>query len=188
MLVSVPSSGAGSRTAGPSGGTRVSTQRVGLTEPHGTYALLLGIRRRARLRVGALGEVSLEPGFLVYVGSAQGSGGLRARLAHHCRTPTRSHWHIDYLAAETSVLGAWFCASSGLLEHRWALAVRLIRGAVIPAAGFGSSDCACPAHLLWFARRPSAATLRRALRNVSAGSEPRYLGPKRLRSFAGVAA
>jgi Uri superfamily endonuclease len=154
----------------------------------GTYALLLGVERHARVRIGALGEMDLEPGALVYVGSARGSGGLRARLGHHCRTSTRPHWHLDYLHAETAILGAWVSTSPDLLEHRWASAVGAMRGAAIPAADFGSSDCACPAHLFWFARRPSATTLRRALSDVSADARSRYLGPRRLRSFTGMAA
>lgn len=154
----------------------------------GTYALLLGVERHARVRIGALGEMNLEPGALVYVGSARGSGGLRARLGHHCRTSTRPHWHLDYLHAETAILGAWISTSPDLLEHRWASAVGAMRGATIPAADFGSSDCSCPAHLFWFARRPSATTLRRALSDVSADARPRYLGPKRLRCFAEMTA
>jgi Uri superfamily endonuclease len=158
-----------------------------LSDPLGTYALLLGARRHVGLRVGALGEVRIAPGFLVYVGSARGPGGLRARLAHHVRVATRPHWHLDYLRAEACVLGAWLCASPDPLEHGWARALERTRGAAIPAAGFGSSDCACPAHLFWFARRPCAATFRRALSEASGGQVPRYLSTRRLQSFARVA-
>ena len=159
-----------------------------MSDSFGTYALLLSISRQASMRVGALGNVSLDPGFFVYLGSAQGPGGLRARLRHHCRTTTRPHWHLDYIRAEASVLGAWLCASPDLLEHHWALAIQQIRGAVIPVLGLGSSDCSCPAHLVWFARRPSVAAVRRALNNISSGCPPRYVNLRRLRFFAGVAA
>jgi Uri superfamily endonuclease len=159
-----------------------------LSDPVGTYALLFCVPGHAKVRVGALGELSLEPGLIVYLGSARGPGGLRARLRHHCRTPARPHWHLDYLRAETSALGAWISTSPNRLEHRWAAAVGSIPGAAIPAVGFGSSDCACPAHLLWFARRPPAAILRRTLHDVSNGSLPRYLGPAQLRTFTGIAA
>ena len=158
-----------------------------MSDPLGTYALLCEVQHRARVRVGALGEMCLEPGLIVYVGSARGPGGLRARLGHHCRAPNRPHWHLDYLRAEAAVLGAWISTSPDRLEHRWAAAVGSMRGAAIPAAGFGSSDCTCPAHLLWFARRPAGARFRRALCGVSNGSTPRYLGPKPLSSFTGVA-
>ncbi len=160
---------------------------VDSSDPLGTYALLCDVQHHVSARVGALGEQCLDPGLVVYVGSAHGPGGLRARLAHHCRTPTRPHWHLDYLRAEISILGAWVSTSADLLEHRWAAALRSMRGAAIPAAGFGASDCTCPAHLLWFARRPSAERFRRALCAASKGCAPRYLGPKRLSSFTGIA-
>jgi Uri superfamily endonuclease len=160
---------------------------VDLSEPRGTYALLCEVPHRVSVRVGALGEMHLAPGLIVYVGSAQGPGGLRARLGHHCRLPARPHWHLDYLRAEISILGAWISPSADLLEHRWAAALASMRGAATPAAGFGASDCTCRTHLFWFARRPSAKRFRRALRITSGGSAPRYLGPKRLCSFTGIA-
>lgn len=167
---------------------RVRSQQSLAGAPLGSYALVLHIGSRDSVRAGALGRLSLEPGFLIYLGSARGSGGLRARLAHHCRVPHRPHWHIDYLRTGTSVLGAWLCVSPERLEHRWAAAVGQMRGAVSAAQGFGSSDCACPTHLLWFADLPSAATFRRALGSASFSSKPYYLGEKRLRRFAGFAA
>jgi len=47
------------------------------------------------IRVGKLGVLPLQPGFYVYVGSAHGPSGLRARLAHHLGPGSRRHWHID---------------------------------------------------------------------------------------------
>jgi Uri superfamily endonuclease len=160
---------------------------VELSDLHGTYALLCEAPHRVRVRVGALGEMRLAPGLIVYVGSAHGPGGLGARLGHHCRIPTRPHWHLDYLRSEIGILGAWISPSADLLEHRWAAALASMRGAAAPAAGFGASDCTCRTHLLWFARRPSAERFRRALCSASGGSAPRYLGPKRLSSFTGIA-
>lgn len=154
----------------------------------GTYALVLGMRRRTRLRVGALGDVLFEPGFLVYVGSAHGSGGLRARLAHHCRTAARPHWHLDHVRRRAPILGAWICSSAERLEHHWAEAVGSIPGSLVPAPGFGSSDCGCPTHLFGFARRPSLARVRRALAEASGGGRPRHLTAEQLLGFAGVGA
>jgi Uri superfamily endonuclease len=51
----------------------------------GTYALLLSSAADGVIRVGRLGDLRLQPGFYVYVGSALGPGGVRARLAHHMR-------------------------------------------------------------------------------------------------------
>jgi len=77
------------------------------TEPHykkadfgarpGTYALLLYSASDAEIRVGRLGHMRLQSGFYVYVGSALGPGGVRARVRHHLLDSPRPHWHIDYL-------------------------------------------------------------------------------------------
>ena len=63
----------------------------------GTYALLLRARSGGRIQIGRCGSLAVRPGWYVYVGSAFGPGGLRARLRHHCRLAERPHWHIDYL-------------------------------------------------------------------------------------------
>ncbi len=49
--------------------------------------------------VGRLGTVDLAHGTWVYVGSARGPGGLRARIARHQRPDKPRHWHIDHLTA-----------------------------------------------------------------------------------------
>ena len=49
----------------------------------GTYALVLSARAGGIIRIGRLGELRLQSGIYVYVGSALGPGGVRARLMHH---------------------------------------------------------------------------------------------------------
>jgi Uri superfamily endonuclease len=51
-----------------------------MTSKLGTYVIVLASRTAGRVRVGKLGTFQLRPGFYVYVGSAHGPGGLRARL------------------------------------------------------------------------------------------------------------
>lgn len=65
----------------------------------GTYALLLTTAMTmGPVRIGRQNWLTLQaPGWAVYVGSACGRGGVRARLAHHRRLAARPHWHIDYL-------------------------------------------------------------------------------------------
>ena len=46
----------------------------------GSYALLLQADRRRTVRIGWLGQLTVEPGCYVYVGSALGPGGVRARV------------------------------------------------------------------------------------------------------------
>ncbi len=74
----------------------------------GTFALVLRRTDASAPCVGRLGRLALRPGHYVYVGSAQGPGGVRARLSRHLRQATRPHWHIDYLTAAAEIR----------LEHR----------------------------------------------------------------------
>jgi Uri superfamily endonuclease len=59
--------------------------------------------------MGSLGRLQLRPGYYVYVGSAFGPGGLRARIEHHARPAVRPHWHIDYLRRYTRLEAVWYC-------------------------------------------------------------------------------
>lgn len=130
----------------------------------GTYALVLSCHVETAIQVGRLASLRLRRGFYVYVGSAFGPGGLRARMAHHSRVSGRPHWHVDYLRAHARLEEVWYCRDAEPREHQWASAVRAIRGAEMPVAGFGSSDCQCRSHLYFFNRRPSRRSLQRKLR------------------------
>jgi len=132
----------------------------------GTYALVLVSSVPAPIRVGKLGSLQLQPGFYVYVGSAHGPGGLRARLAHHLEPTGRLHWHVDYLRAHMTPLEVWFCYDRTPWECRWANCLSLQRGASMPVAGFGASDCLCGSHLFFFRTQPSRATFARRLRAI----------------------
>lgn len=124
------------------------------TTPHnlpalpGTYALLIPIPHPITVAVGRLGTLALVPGWVAYVGSAHGPGGLRARVTRHCRAEKRRHWHIDYLTQIAPVDHVWAAASPERLECAWAAALRALPGAGEPLAGFGASDCGCTTHLI----------------------------------------
>lgn len=112
----------------------------------GTYALILRSRSTATVQVGRWARIGIHPGYYVYVGSAFGPGGVRARVLRHCRKHKRRHWHVDHLSALLSPVCAWYCHASARLEHRWANAFAQMHGfTAVP--GFGCSDCACHSHL-----------------------------------------
>lgn len=135
----------------------------------GIYAIQLNLLEASTINVGRLGKRLFPAAEYIYVGSAQGSGGLKARLERHLRRePKQFHWHIDYLRdiAEVSAL-CYFTiekskASSSMhfpgallhesLECRWIQALIKLPGANPPVPGFGSSDCRleCPTHLVTF--------------------------------------
>jgi Uri superfamily endonuclease len=128
--------------------------------------LLLKLDRQKRITIGKLGTFDFPAGYYLYVGSALGPGGLRARLARHRRGSQRSsqpssrpagkklHWHIDYLLQRAQLIEVWSVASEERLECRWSEVARELSGAQVPVRGFGSSDCRCPAHLIYFSACP----------------------------------
>lgn len=138
----------------------------------GTYALVLASRSHGPIQIGRHGEMQLRPGCYVYIGSAHGPGGLRARIAHHQHAALRPRWHIDFLRARTEISSVWFRADGAKCEHEWAARVGAIRNAAVPMRRFGSSDCGCPAHLYYFGLTPPVAAFRRALGRAARGGCP----------------
>src|SRR5271165_4961287 len=106
----------------------------------GTYVLVLSSRSTDLIRIGKLGALQLQSGFYLYVGSALGPGGVRARLAHHLKLSRQPHWHIDYLRLHTRVEEVWYRLDGQRLEHVWAKRIGLAEGASVPLVGFGSTD------------------------------------------------
>jgi Uri superfamily endonuclease len=110
--------------------------------------------------IGKRGNYPVPRGWYIYVGSAFGPGGLRARCRRHLRRQRRRHWHIDYLRAAVSLKDIWFTADSMPREHHWAAIIAGLAGARAPIPRFGSSDCLCSSHLFHFSSKPSLALLR----------------------------
>jgi Uri superfamily endonuclease len=130
-----------------------------LTDAPGTYALVVRLDEPVSIIVGRLGSRSFPAGHYVYLGSALGPGGTRARLNRHLRQAAAStlHWHIDYLLRCGMMSEIWWASGSRRQECAWSVILAQI-GEVYPR-GFGSSDCRCRGHLVAF---HSAAALREA--------------------------
>ena len=141
----------------------------------GTYALVLFCSRARSLKVGRLGIFTFQPGWYVYVGSAFGPGGLRARCGRHCSRPERRRWHIDYLNTAASVKAIWFSSDSVRREHQWAELVGGFPEAGTPIAKFGATDCSCPSHLFYFRTRPSFGRFRKAIQRLLQAPAPSEL-------------
>ena len=116
----------------------------------GTYALILSSPAPRSVVVGKLGTLKLKPGFYIYVGSAFGPGGLRARIGHHLQIARHPHWHLDYIGRYLELVEIWYTFDTAHREHQWATILAKTRGATIPLIGFGSSDCCCQSHLWKF--------------------------------------
>ncbi|MFB6184547.1 MAG: DUF123 domain-containing protein [Haloarculaceae archaeon] len=117
----------------------------------GTYTLLIDLRERASIEVGAAGIHDFPPGWYAYTGSAFGPGGF-ARVERHrdlaAGERDARHWHVDYLlghpaadvdAVVTTADADVECAVSEAIDgDRYEL---------------GASDCACDGHLVYGPRR-----------------------------------
>lgn len=131
-----------------------------MTDDPGTYALVLRAENEEEIEVGALGVMTVESGVYVYVGSAFGPGGLRARVSRHVRGDGALHWHVDYLRAATTLVTVWYTHDPNRRECTWAEILRSLPRATVPLAGFGASDCNCSAHLVRIDSAPSLSVFR----------------------------
>jgi Uri superfamily endonuclease len=114
-------------------------------------------------RAGALGVVELPPGWLMYVGSARGPGGLAARVGRHFSGAGRPRWHVDFLVRALPPREAWLVTVADPREAAWARAVAGLPGVAPVAPGFGASDSGAPTHLFHARRRPALTRFRQRL-------------------------
>ncbi len=109
----------------------------------GTYCLFfkigdINIKTRGK-------EFSLKSGMYVYVGSAFGSGGLKARIERHLRREKKLHWHIDYVSTDVSFeMLSILILRNRKLECQMA---EVLNKMLKPIKGFGCTDCKCESHL-----------------------------------------
>jgi len=156
----------------PAGAARV--RRIGgpgdLGSQAGTYAIIFRCSGSERIAVGRLGGWEFGNGYHVYVGSAFGPGGIRARVLRHHRGEKARHWHIDYLRDRMCFIEAWYSHDFERREHLWAGVMSSLN---FPQhlKGFGSSDCDCFSHLFYAATRPRLSIFRRAVMRQVPGHE-----------------
>lgn len=118
----------------------------------GVYILLISVKDRVQIEVGALGRVNLEAGIYAYVGSALGthSSSIEGRLSRHYSDHKKMHWHIDYILRDPKIkLNTAIFSESGTTQE--CNLVRKICNHKIAFFGtkdFGSSDCSCISHLI----------------------------------------
>ena len=108
----------------------------------GVYALILKCGRDATIRAGSRLSVSVRSGeILVYVGSALGPGGLRARVGRHLRRDKRVRWHIDYLTVNDAIsIGLVILCPSDTRGGEACIAGECASRLIPGPKGFGSSD------------------------------------------------
>lgn len=107
----------------------------------GVYIILGYLTRDKVINVGCLGRKLFRRGLYLYVGSARGPGGLKARVGRHLVKDKRVKWHIDYLTVDPDfkVLAILYTSSPSISE-RDVVKVLIKGGFSTPIKGFGSSD------------------------------------------------
>ena len=109
----------------------------------GAYALIIDLHRPLTLSQ----TWHLDEGRVLYAGSANGPGGIRARVRRHLKGAKTVRWHVDRLTNTSGV--AMIVALPGASECGIVDAALAWPGVAVPAPGFGGSDCrTCPAHLV----------------------------------------
>lgn len=124
----------------------------------GTYIMILHADQPAVRRIGRLETFWLPAGFFLYVGSACGGGGVRARTTRHGHSTACRMWNLDHIKAIARPVEVWWThhGREETVECPWALALAELPDYLCPAPGFGSNDCkSCPAHFYHTLKRPS---------------------------------
>jgi Uri superfamily endonuclease len=119
----------------------------------GNYLLHLHLEQSCSISTLRGQACALPAGYYLYIGSAFGSGGLRARLARHLRHEKKMHWHIDYLLVRAKVVAAWEIELAESREHEIARFLSVQKQFFCAIPRFGASDCSCETHLFRLPRR-----------------------------------
>jgi len=120
----------------------------------GVYCLIFK-NQALTVSIGALGYLTFQAGWHIYIGSALGSGGLKRldrhiSLAHmHDKKPK---WHIDYLLTNPAFSLHYAIYAVTQEQYECRLAQSLRKSGVL---GFGCSDCSCSSHLLFRKQDPT---------------------------------
>lgn len=114
----------------------------------GAYVLVIELEADLTLQNKRFAGKILPKGTYLYCGSANGPGGIAARVKRHCKQDKKPHWHVDELTSN----GAGRVVSVLVVPDGNECALRAAMqepDSQVPVPGFGSSDCiACRSHLI----------------------------------------
>lgn len=125
----------------------VTPKTLNMLEGKGAYVLGITITAPISLRLRQQAETNIAAGTYYYIGSANGPGGMKARLKRHFSTTKKPHWHIDHLTLAAARISALAVPHGNECDLGQQLAASTLFKHILP--GFGSSDCrTCKSHLL----------------------------------------
>jgi Uri superfamily endonuclease len=118
----------------------------------GIYQLLIYLPKTASIVIGKKGKIKFPKGYYVYTGSAR--NGLQKRVERHKRKSKKHFWHIDYLLDFAFIRKVFLFTDGKHDECALSLTMLDKSEAKIIMPKFGSSDCSCPTHLIFFEKKP----------------------------------
>jgi Uri superfamily endonuclease len=119
-----------------------------LPKTAGAYVLVIELEADLTLQNKRFAGITLAKGTYLYCGSANGPGGIAARVKRHCKQDKKPHWHVDELTSDRAgkVVSMLVVPGGNECELRAALHEPASQ---VPVPGFGSSDCReCASHLI----------------------------------------
>jgi len=116
----------------------------------GAYLLFIRLKDDERMKIGKLGTFYFKKGLYVYTGSALKN--LEGRIKRHLRKKKKIFWHIDYLlkSKKASIVAILIVESKEKIECKINNLIFSLPGAKVLIKKFGSSDCNCKSHLIYF--------------------------------------
>ncbi|MBX2829593.1 MAG: GIY-YIG nuclease family protein [Rhodospirillales bacterium] len=117
----------------------------------GAYVLVIKLADALTLQNKRFAGTILPKGTYLYCGSANGPGGIAARVKRHCKTDKKPHWHVDELTSNGAgrVVSVLVVPGGNECALRKQIEARPDGEAEFPVPGFGSSDCGiCLSHLI----------------------------------------
>lgn len=121
----------------------------------GFYQLLIYIPQKKSIKIGKKGTFEFLRGYYVYTGSAR--NGLKSRIQRHLRKNKKKFWHIDFLLPYSKIKDVIIHIKKS--ECYWNNRLFELDEPEILVNGFGSSDCKCKTHLLYFRKKPELNSL-----------------------------
>jgi Uri superfamily endonuclease len=122
----------------------------------GSYQIHILVKRKRRIKIGAIGDCLFPKGNYVYTGSAMKS--LNQRVERHKRSDKKLRWHIDYLLADKCVQIIKIDVFQSIEREECTRNLDLLNSGNYETiiSGFGASDCrCCPTHLLMLKQKSS---------------------------------
>jgi Uri superfamily endonuclease len=133
----------------------------------GTYVMILHAEQSIVLRIGRLGTFWLPAGYWLYVGSAFGAGGVKARTDRHRDPTVPKMWNLDHLKAVARPVELWWTHETRKMECPWAMSLAELPGYRCPVARCGGNDCkSCPAHFYQTLEEPAAEAFVKMVRHA----------------------